>query len=136
MRVLRILVEGIARLERLQLTTLHLHFDRAFQHVNEYVTRVTVCLVDMPGSEFNGDQHTVLARMVGQRLSHQRCDLHAGMFVVCVKTAWGEESDGKCRARDDACDSHRPLPHGNTGVISADEFPSRSFSIPPPSTAS
>src|SRR5438874_3901637 len=37
------------------------HLDRAFHHVNEYVTRVTVCRVVMPGSVFNGsrsEEHT------------------------------------------------------------------------------
>jgi hypothetical protein len=91
-RVLRILVKGIARLERVQLPTLHLHLDQAFEYVNEHVTRVTVCRVDVSRSELNRNQYTILARILGKRLPHQCRHLRTGVPSIRIDVAGEKES--------------------------------------------
>src|SRR5262245_15064844 len=93
-RELGILVERIAWLEGVQLPSLHLHLDRAFEHVDERVSGVTVYRVDVSRREFHRNQHTVLARRVGKRLAHQWRHLRTGISCVRMEVGGSKESGG------------------------------------------
>src|SRR5690606_19946157 len=107
MDVGRFLVEDIPGRERHRLAAFHLHFDGAFEHVYEYVRRMTMRLTDITGREFDQRHLALLPRQIGERLTHERCRLGTiRMCAVRFNRIRGHPHRDACRQAEDGESSH------------------------------